>query len=59
MIIVGDSSAWYRWEEENGYCHRCSGDGNLAITERAAYYPDKYREELKDCPDCNGTGKQG
>jgi surfactin synthase thioesterase subunit len=56
--IVGSSDIWTYWENVHGWCHRCSGDGELATTDRAAYYPKKYREDLVRCYECGGTGKQ-
>ena len=54
--IVGTSEIWFLHEEMSGTCHRCSGDGDLATTDRAAYYPDEYKHELRACPSCGGCG---
>jgi len=53
--IVGSSEIWYVWEDYQGICHKCSGDGSLATTDRAAYYPEQFPYELKKCPSCDGT----
>ena len=39
-----------------GVCATCDGDGKLAETMEAAYYPEKYPEDLIPCPDCGGVG---
>jgi hypothetical protein len=56
--IVGSSEMWYHWENANGFCHECSGDGELALTSRAAYKPSEYRSEVTRCYICGGTGFQ-
>lgn len=48
---IGSTGAYVQ-----GGCDRCSGDGKLATTNRAAYYPEKYPDELETCPDCGGLG---
>jgi len=40
----------------DGVCPICDGDGELATTERAAYYPYKYPDEIEPCDNCNGLG---
>lgn len=57
--VVGSSKLWWDMEERLGLCHLCSGDGELAETDRACYHPELYPEECSPCPDCNGTGKSG
>lgn len=54
--VVGTSEVWHILEERKGTCHLCSGMGDLAITNRAAYYPEQYPDELSPCPSCGGTG---
>lgn len=54
MTVVGTSEVWEIYENKHGICHLCSGLGELATTNRASYYPEKYPDELKKCPDCDG-----
>ncbi len=56
--IVGSSQVWYDWEDLHGICHQCSGDGVLALTDRASYYPELYPKELSICHVCDGSAKQ-
>jgi len=56
--IVGTSQVWHDWEDANGICSMCSGTGELATTDRAAYAPEEHPEEIVTCNDCNGTGKR-
>lgn len=57
--IVGSSQVWDRWEAAHGICSACSGDGDLAVTTRAAYEPEKYPDELRLCEACGGSGRRG
>lgn len=48
--IVGSSKLWWDWEEANGICHECSGDGTFSSTG----YEDGI---ITECTTCRGTGK--
>jgi len=39
-----------------GVCDHCSGEGEIALTNRAATWPKHYPAELERCTNCNGLG---
>jgi DnaJ-class molecular chaperone len=53
------SGAWWElYGKWHNVCEQCNGDGEFARTDRAAYYPKKYPNEIMKCPVCGGTGKR-
>ena len=40
-------------DSKKAICRTCNGKKKVPTTGSAMYWPDKFPNELKDCPECN------